>query len=92
MKTQLVLRHLMHHRARTAVAVAGVAFAVVLIFMQLGVLGSAEQSATLVYDALEFDVLIRSPRYLHLAVAGTFPRNRLYQAGSVPGTFSGAFS
>jgi putative ABC transport system permease protein len=63
--------------------VAGVGFAVVLIFMQLGVLGSAEQSATLVFEALDFDILIRSRHYLHLVASYTFPRERLHQAASL---------
>ena len=70
---------------RTALAVSGVAFAVVLIFMQLGFLGSAQRSATLVFDALDFDVLIRSRHYLHLVASRTFPRGRLEQAASLSG-------
>ena len=74
----------MHHRARTAVAVAGVAFAVVLIFMQLGFLGAVSKTATMIYDAMEFDIALRSPAYLHLSEARTFPRIRLDQAASLP--------
>ena len=36
MRTPLAWKNLTHNRVRTAVAVAGVTFAVVLIFMQLG--------------------------------------------------------
>ena len=85
MKTPLAWFNLVHNKMRTTLAVAGVSFAVVLIFMQLGFLGSAERSATLVYDALDFDVLIRSSRYLYLTESRTFPRERLYQAASVQG-------
>jgi putative ABC transport system permease protein len=53
--------------------------------MQLGFLGSAEQSATLVFQALDFDVLIRSRNYLHLVASRTFPRERLEEAQSLPG-------
>ena len=80
MRIPLAWLNLVHSKMRTALAVAGVAFAVVLIFMQLGFLGSAEQSATLVFEALDFDVLIRSRHYLHLVASRTFPRDRLDQA------------
>lgn len=85
MRIPLAWLNLVHSKVRTALAVAGVAFAVVLIFMQLGFLGSAEQSATLVFESLDFDVLIRSRHYLHLIASRTFPRGRLDQAESTPG-------
>jgi putative ABC transport system permease protein len=84
MRIPLAWLNLMHSKMRTVLAAAGVAFAVVLIFMQLGFLGSAQQSATLVFDALDFDVLLRSRHYLHLLSSRTFPRNRLDQAQSLP--------
>ena len=84
MRIPLAWLNLVHSKVRTALAVAGVAFAVVLIFMQLGFLGSAEQSATLVFESLDFDVLIRSRHYLHLIASRTFPRDRLDQAKSTP--------
>ncbi len=85
MKTPLAWMNLVHNKVRTSVAVAGVAFAVVLLFMQLGFLGAVQSTATLIYDALEFDILIRSKDYLHLADPRTFPKRRLYQAESLPG-------
>jgi len=85
MKTPLAWLNLAHSKMRTTAAVAGVTFAVVLIFMQLGFLGSVRATASLVYDALDFDLLLRSPRYVRLSEARTFPRDRLYQAASVPG-------
>jgi putative ABC transport system permease protein len=85
MRTQLPWHNLVHNKVRTAVAVAGVAFAVVLIFMQLGFRGAVETTVTQIYDALDFDLLIRSRGYLRLSYPRTFPRDRLYQAASVPG-------
>ncbi len=85
MKTPLAWLNLLHQKTRTAVAVAGVAFAVVLILLQLGFLASVRQTATRVYDHLDFDVLLLSPEYLHLSKAGTIPRARLAQAASLPG-------
>lgn len=88
MKTPLAWRNLVHNKVRTLVAVAGVAFAVVLVFMQLGFQGAVVTTATLIYRALDFDVLLRSADYLHFADARVFPRNRLPLASSTPGVVS----
>ena len=85
MKTPLALLNLLHDKTRTLVAIAGVAFAVVLVLMQLGFLNSVRLTATEVYDQLNFDVVIVSPRYLYISKAGDFPRTRLFQAASTPG-------
>ncbi|HEX4130698.1 MAG TPA: ABC transporter permease DevC [Pirellulales bacterium] len=84
MKTPLALRNLVHERVRAGVAVAGVAFAVVLILMQLGFFFSVARTATLVYDRLNFDLAIVSSDYLHMGKAGMIPLERLYQAQDLP--------
>jgi putative ABC transport system permease protein len=88
MKTPLAWLNLRHDKTRTVVAVAGVAFAVVLVLMQLGFLHSAERTATQVYDQLDFEVLIASKQYLYLSKPGTFPRLRLFQAAQIEGVRS----
>ncbi|MBX3425253.1 MAG: FtsX-like permease family protein [Pirellulales bacterium] len=85
MNTPLAWKNLLHNKVRTAVALAGVAFAVILIFMQLGFKGAVRKTATQIYDALDFDLMLRSPEYLHLTDPGTFPAERIYQAESFPG-------
>ncbi|QDS98055.1 FtsX-like permease family protein [Adhaeretor mobilis] len=85
MKTPLAWKNLVHNKVRTAVALAGVGFAVILIFMQMGFKGAVKKTATQIYDALEFDLMLRSPTYLHLTDPRTFPRERIYQAASLPG-------
>jgi putative ABC transport system permease protein len=84
MKTPLAWKNLVHNKVRTAVALAGVGFAVILIFMQLGFLGAVRKTATQIYDALDFDLMLRSPAYLHLTEPRSFPRERVYQAASLP--------
>jgi putative ABC transport system permease protein len=61
------------------VAVLGVAFAVVLIFMQLGFLGAVEATATLLYERLDFDLLLVSAEFREVNRPGTFPKARLKQ-------------
>jgi putative ABC transport system permease protein len=82
MRIPLAWLNLRHEKARTAVALAGVMFAVVLVLMQAGFYGSVEETATRVYNRLQFDLLLVSSQYSHLARAGTFPLARLYQAHS----------
>ena len=84
MKTPLAWKNLTHNRARTAIGVAGVGFAVVLIFMQMGFRGAIRKTATQIYDAIEFDLMLRSPAYRHLTEPCSFPRSRLHQAASLP--------
>lgn len=84
MKTPLAWKNLVYNKVRTAVGVAGVGFAVILIFMQLGFLGGITRTATQIYDALDFDLMLRSPAYLHLTEARSFSRFRVHQAASLP--------
>lgn len=84
MKTPLAWKNLVYNKVRTAIGVAGVGFAVILIFMQLGFLGGITKTATQIYDALDFDLMLRSPAYLHLTEARSFSRFRVHQAASLP--------
>ncbi len=88
MKTQLAWHNLLHNKVKTGVAVAGVVFAIVLMFMQLGFLEAVKVSATLIYDTLDFDVCLRSKDYLHVADARWISRQRLTQAIGVRGVYS----
>src|SRR5262245_530174 len=90
MKTPIAWLNLVHQKKRTLVAVAGVAFAVLLVFMQLGFYGAAEGTATIVYDELNFDVMLTSPQYIDINRAGTFPAARLSQALAVAGVAEAA--
>ena len=88
MKTLLGWQNLAHSKLRTFIAAAGVAFACTLIFVQLGFRGGVETTSTIIYDKLDFDILIRSPDYLHLCEARAFPRERLLQAAATKGVES----
>jgi putative ABC transport system permease protein len=53
--------------------------------MQLGFLGATERTATLLYDRLNFDILVTSSEYLDFSRPGRVDRARLAQAAAVPG-------
>ncbi|MEM8865475.1 MAG: FtsX-like permease family protein [Planctomycetota bacterium] len=84
MATPLAWRNLKHNWVRTVVGMAGVGFAAMLIFMQMGFKGAIERTATQIYDALDFDLMLRSPAYLHLTEARSFPQQRLLQTRALP--------
>ncbi len=80
----LTWRNLADNPVRTLVAVAGVCFAVALLFMQLGFRAGVGRTANLVLGRLDFDIVLTSPNYVMLTQAQTFPRRRLYQASANP--------
>ncbi|MCI0701239.1 MAG: hypothetical protein L0241_09195, partial [Planctomycetia bacterium] len=77
---RLAWSNLVHKRARTFIASVGVAFAVILIFMEIGMVGGVSRTATMLYDSLQFDLLITSAEYLDLSRPGEIPRDRIAQA------------
>ncbi len=84
MMTSIATKNLKHSKVRTLVAIGGVCFAVTLLFMQLGFFATVSLSAMLIYDGLDFDVVLTSPNYVVLTQASTFPRSRLNQAQAHP--------
>lgn len=85
MKTPIALLNLWHQGAKTLVSVGGVAFALLLVFMQLGFMGAVSRTATNVLENLNFDILIRARGYLHLYEAGQIDRKWLLVAKSTSG-------
>lgn len=65
MQTNLAFLNIQHNLPRTLVALAGIGVAILLMFMQLGFRGAVENTATTLYDRMDFDLLVRSPGYLH---------------------------
>jgi putative ABC transport system permease protein len=84
MRTNFALANLLSNRAKTAISIAGIGFAILLIFMQLGFLGAVGDTATVVYDKLDFDLMVRSPDYLHFIEARTIPRDVLVELSAFP--------
>lgn len=85
MRTPLGLLNLWHQQAKTLVSIGGVAFALLLVFMQLGFMGAVSHTATNVLENLQFDVLIRARDYLHLYEPSQFDRKWLQVASSTRG-------
>ena len=81
----LALRNVLHGGSRSLLAIAGVAFSITLVLLQLGFLEAVRITATTVFDQLEFDVVLLSPQYEQFFGPGAFPLRRLKEAESVPG-------
>ncbi len=72
---------LTHNRARFAAALAGVAFANVLVFVQLGLAGAMHESVATPYRLFQPNLLLMSPHGSEtLTDAATLPRQRLFHA------------
>ncbi|NEO29788.1 MAG: FtsX-like permease family protein [Symploca sp. SIO3C6] len=87
-RTPLGLLQLKHDKVRLITALSGIAFADILVFMQLGFLSSLNDSSVLLHRALKTDLVMMNPQALHWSELSTFPRRRLYQAMDVPGVAS----
>ncbi|HEV2559235.1 MAG TPA: ABC transporter permease DevC [Microvirga sp.] len=74
---------LVHNKARFAAALAGVAFATLLVLMQLGFLGALIGSIKLPYDAMSADILITASDMNTLADGSPLPRQRMFEALAV---------
>ena len=79
---------LSHQKVRLLVAIAGIAFADILIFMQLGFHTSLFGGVTRINENLNGDLYIVSSRTKFMDDGQTFDRRHLYQADAVAGVAS----
>ena len=84
-RVPLAWLQLTHHKGRFLVALAGVAFAVILMFMQLGFQDALYEDAITIHKTLRADLILISPKSVALFGTSTFPRRRLYDALEVDG-------
>lgn len=76
----LAWRQLSQQKPRLIVAILGVAFAVVLVSMQLGFRSSIYESAVRLHRALDFDLVLISPKTPFIGFPESFSRRRVYQS------------
>ncbi len=75
-------------RSRLLVAMAGIAFADMLMFMQLGFQTALYDSNTRMHRSMRADLVMVSPLARNIVSMSSFPRRRLYQAMSFKGVMS----
>ncbi|MEQ8785919.1 MAG: ABC transporter permease DevC [Pirellulaceae bacterium] len=84
-RTPLAWRNLTHDYRRLVVAVGGILFAVVLMFMQVGFRRALIDSTVKVIEDLNADVLLVSKGQYAMPAQQRFPMTRLVQARKCPG-------
>ncbi|MCA1994476.1 MAG: ABC transporter permease DevC [Coleofasciculus sp. S288] len=80
MKIPLAWLQLSREKMRLLVALAGISFADILMFMQLGFRDALFDSAVTLHKNLQGDVFLISPQSEAIISMKSFPRRRLYQA------------
>jgi putative ABC transport system permease protein len=87
-KLPLAWLQLIREKVRLLVAVAGIAFACVLIFVQLGFLSALFDGAVRPHMSLNAELVMVNPQLKTLFSLKSISRRRLYQAQSVAGVSS----
>ncbi|MTJ56052.1 FtsX-like permease family protein [Anabaena sp. UHCC 0253] len=87
-KTPLAWRQLMKEKTRLVVAVAGISFADILIFIQMGFESALFDAAVQPHRNLQADLVLINPQFETLFSVKSFSRERLYQALSYNGVKS----
>ncbi len=84
-RTPLGWLQLSHEKSRLLVALSGIAFADVLMFMQIGFQTALYDSNTRLHRSLQADIVLTSPEVRSFQNMPPFSRRRLYQAMDIPG-------
>lgn len=87
-KIPLAWLQVTREKTRLVVALAGIAFADLLMFIQMGFEGALYDAAVTPHRSLQADLVLINPQSQTLIAFKTFPRERLYQALSYDGVRS----
>ncbi len=88
-RTPLGWLQLTHHPMRFSMALAGVAFAVILVFMQLGFMNMLFDTTVMFHRQLKADIVLVNPAARNMLDPRTIPRRRLIQALGIDGVADG---
>jgi len=81
----LARKNLLHDKLRFLITVSGVAFAVTLIFVQIGLFLGILGNATVTIERLPADLWVTSKNTPNVDFAHSFPESRVNRVRSVPG-------
>jgi putative ABC transport system permease protein len=82
--------NLTYHKRRFTVSLLGIAFAVVLMYMEVGFLNALYDSQVELLRWLNADLILTSKAKYTMTISDPLPRHRLYQARAVAGV-AGAY-
>jgi putative ABC transport system permease protein len=74
---------LSHDKLKLVAAVGGIMFAIILVFMQLGLRAALFDSSVRLHRAMDYELVMLSPRTTFLAQTKSFPRSRLHQVAGL---------
>ena len=74
------LLQIVRNKTRLLVALAGIGFAVILIFLQLGFMNALYEAAMAPHKSIKADLVLLNPQSKVLFALESFPRERIYQA------------
>jgi len=81
----LALKTLLYDKLRFAITVAGVAFAVTLVLVQVGLFLGLLDNASITIDHMPADLWVTPKNTPNIDFAQTFPETNVYRIRSVPG-------
>lgn len=81
----LAIKNLLHDKLRTVMTVAGVAFAVTLVFVQVGLFLGLLDNASVTIEHLQADLWVTSRNTPNVDFAHGFPETLVERVRSVPG-------
>lgn len=81
----LAMKSLMHDKLRFAITVSGVAFAVTLVLMQVGLFLGLLDNASITIEHTDADLWVTSRNTPNVDFAHTFPESRVERVRSTPG-------
>ena len=85
MAVDLATKSLLHDKLRFFITVSGVAFAVTLVFVQVGLFLGLMSNASLTIDQIDADLWVTSHNTPNVDFAHTFPETYIKRVRSVPG-------
>ncbi len=87
-KLPVAWKQLSKQKMKTLVAIAGITFADMLMFLQLGIKDALFDSAVQFHKSLRGEIVLVSRRYQSLVALNRFPERRLYQVSGFAGVQS----
>src|SRR5688500_20366602 len=85
MAVDLATKSFLHDKLRFFITVSGVAFAVTLVFVQVGLFLGLMSNASLTIDQIDADLWVTSHNTPNVDFAHTFPETYIKRVRSVPG-------
>jgi putative ABC transport system permease protein len=85
MAVDLARKNLLHDKLRFLITVSGVAFAVTLVFVQVGLFMGLLDNASITIEHIDADLWVTSKNTPNVDFAQTFPETAVQRVRSVPG-------